>query len=474
MITQKPQIQESLLPSAYQIIHGQQDTTTTTTTTPIPASFSATDGDQIVRIMQLVGDMVMHCIIELDGTIQEKRLARAMRLSLDVEPVLGCTLKLHWWKPRWHRRSDLDEITLCTLEKTDDKETALQQFMIREIDPSRDPLVHAHVIRGTSDTVCLKISHIVADAGGTKQYAYLIASLYRQLTLQPQLKVEPRLHGSRSIWQLIKKFTWRQIFRMTALGIKDLYRQIFPMRYWNIPVPKVLPEQRKYAIRHISHELFQDITWFARKHNATINDVVISAYLRALHHLYNTPEWGPFRTINTVDLRRYLSDQETQRIFCLSSFTYPYFPGSLGKTLVDTVQQMNQSMNHIKANYIGMREVPFLGLMINLMPFALLRWSSLLMYQFMRYIMPPVLTNMGRVFPHQLDFGDTAVQNAFTTASVIYPPFFGGGFSGFGDNLTFSFGFCETGISQDQVDAILDQTLQELSACREFSTTTPT
>jgi len=44
--------------------------------------------------------------------------------------------------------------------------------------------------------------------------------------------------------------------------------------------------------------------------------------------------------------------------------------------------------------------------------------------------------------------------DAYATASVLYPPSFAIAATGFGDTLTLSSGFCESGLASEEVEAI--------------------
>lgn len=437
-----------------------------TTHLPIPSSYPTTEGDRIVWVLRDIGDLQLHCTMEMEGRINEERLARAIRLTMDREPILGCYLHERGLSPTWRRRDDLDDVAICTLEQTHDKETAHQRYLRQDLDPAKDPLVQVHILRGDTDTVIIKLSHLTADAAATKQYAYMLAAHYRELATQPNLQVTPLLTSSRSMIQVLEHFTWKQIFESLRGWIRDTWRMFFPMQYWNVPTLNGPREQHRYTLRHIAPPQFQAMKVFARQHNATMNDLIVAAYFRTLHSMFGTHEWGPHRMQNTVDIRRYLP-QPPERLFNLSNFVYPHFRQPLGDTLSDTVALVRDQMNHFKRNMIGTGELVPAGLLLNVLPAKVTRLMIRYLVPLIKKVLPPTLTNMGRIFPDQLDFG-LPISNAFLTASIIYPPFYGGGFSGFGENITFSGGYCATGFANPhQIDELLDAVVDELNVGAE-------
>ncbi len=110
-------------------------------------------------------DAQIHCIISFNGRVDMERMSRAVRLTLDAEPVLGCRFVKRWWRPYWERRDDLDSIKLCEFTEKADIEQEVKQFLTTPIDPCKDPLVQVQILRSVTDTLCIKVNHVVADAG---------------------------------------------------------------------------------------------------------------------------------------------------------------------------------------------------------------------------------------------------------------------------------------------------------------------
>lgn len=96
----------------------------------IPPQFRSVFGDQGVFGMRRFFDGQLHCIISLDSRIDESQLAKAIRLTLDAEPVLGCQFIPRWWLPYWQRRVDLDSIELFHLVETTQPEREILKFMV--------------------------------------------------------------------------------------------------------------------------------------------------------------------------------------------------------------------------------------------------------------------------------------------------------------------------------------------------------
>src|SRR6516164_6478147 len=122
------------------------------------------------EMLPLFGDGSLKYLLSLEGRIDENRLRKAVRLSLDAEPILGCRMVERGGRPVWELRDDLDDMPLCEVFVGLDGGLYPAQFLESPIEVIRDPLVQVIVVRRACDTVCVKMAHAVADATSMKDY----------------------------------------------------------------------------------------------------------------------------------------------------------------------------------------------------------------------------------------------------------------------------------------------------------------
>jgi NRPS condensation-like uncharacterized protein len=151
-----------------------------------------------------VAEQQLHCVIVFNGHVDAERMSRAARLTLDAEPVLGCRFACGPRRPYRERRRDLDRLTLCRVIDTNDSEHLLWNWVGTPLEPASDPVVQARFLPSDHDTPCVKMDHTAADAGGTKEYAYLLAKIYRTLAAEPDYVPQPNVHGGRVTGQVRK------------------------------------------------------------------------------------------------------------------------------------------------------------------------------------------------------------------------------------------------------------------------------
>jgi NRPS condensation-like uncharacterized protein len=432
----------------------------------IPSRFRCVFGDQAVFGMSRFFDRQLHCVISFDGRVDESRIARAVRLTLDAEPVLGCRFIERWWRPYWQRRDDLDRVELVSLVETSQPEDEILNFMVTPTDLSVHPLARCRVIRSRTDTLCIKMDHLAVDAGGAKEYAYLLASIYRRLADNPAFVPEPNVRGRRSMRQLGEQFGFMDKLKIIRRNSRDAASLYFPRAYWAFPSYSAVVAEPTYVLRHIGRDQFLAMKRLGKKYNATINDMMLAAIFRALYEIIRPKPGAVLRLTNTVDLRRYMPSGRTEALCSFSGFSYPNIGQELGTTFEDTLIKVRDDMNARKADYAGLGDfVPGMAI-FKFLPFD---WGLSLFRQVWGRmvttgILPPDFTNLGAIDSGKLDFGTLKTAAVWLTAGGTFPPFFGMGLSGFSDSLTLSVGFCQTAAQREVVERFLDRIIHELPA----------
>lgn len=434
----------------------------------MPSRLPAVFGDQALYLMRLMGDMQLHCVVSLDGRIDEGRLSRAMRLVMDAEPVVGCRYELRWWKPRWVRREDLDGLTLCEVREigpSDRLEREVRDYLADPTDPCVDPMLTAKILRlgNGTDTVCFKLNHLMADAGGTKELMYLLASIYNNLGKDPAYRPEPNLRGRRTFRQLKERFGFKDRLKIWRRAARNHRMRVKPRVHWSVPTSGEAkgPEApgRTYLFLRVGPDTFRAIRAFGLERNATINDVVVAALYRALLDELRPGPDVPLRMITTADLRRYLKTGQAEAICNLSGFVYLNLGTGPDLSFEELVDRVRDQMTELKADMIGLGDSVVLPAFLRAIPFGWLQRVArrLFLEKPPAMHLEPGLTNMGRIDPARLVFQGLNVRDAFLTPSVAYPPYFILGMTGFGESLTIEAGFCESGFDREMVARLFER-----------------
>ncbi len=430
---------------------------------PIPHRFRTVRTDKQLFGMSGVHDRQIHCVISFDSQINLDSMAKAIRLTFDAEPILGCRYVADDRGHYWERRDDLDHMGLCRLTRTTDTDQEIVRFLTIPGDPCEDPLVQARVFRSETDTLCIKVNHVVCDAGGVKEYIYLLASVYRKLASNPGYRPETNL-GSRSFSQISRHFGFPDKLRIIRNDFHDFKNFFFPPKYWAFPLVKSDPFDRMFVFRRVGSRRFRAIKEYSRRHRATINDIMVAAYYRALFDIINPDTDFPLRLLTTVDLRRYLPGGKGEAICNLSGGAYLNIGQDIGSTLDDSAIIVRNYMNSKKGNFIGLGDHSFAMFNLKGILHSWILWLRRCKVKLaMNTAPPPAYTNMGAIDPGQLIFGDAGVvTHAFLTGPINLIPMLLLGITGFRESMTMSIGFCGSAVNKPVAERLLDCIESEL------------
>ncbi len=433
--------------------------------------FRAVTAENTFHVLDPVGDFQIGLVLRFAGRIHPELLENALRLSLERVPVLGARFVPGWrtgfWEPSGKNAIVLEK------EKTEEAdEKAVPAFFATPLDHLTGPLIRARLFRGERDTICLNISHFVADASGVKAYAALLADLYTRLLADPDYIPCSSGLPSRSLRRVFRCFSWRQKGGILRQAFADVLAQ----PPW--PLPYTLPgrasprEKRAYVIRHMDTELFCHLQNWCQRNGATVNDVLMAAFFRAFAVISDSkdgrvPRRRSHRLIVTADLRRYLSPEQAADLICSLSGWVPVTLGrDAGRTMVDTCRRVSALMQRKKQGYLGLGVLSAGAVVLKAAPLSLAAacGKPLAALAAAAGVVAPSFTNMGRLDPAQMDFGGLSLEDAYLVPPVVYPPVFGCGVSGFRDRLTLSAGICEPGFHREDVNALFEQVVQEICA----------
>jgi NRPS condensation-like uncharacterized protein len=278
----------------------------------IPPAFPMTLEDCIMhQALTLLGDGSPKFLLSFAGRIDDVRLRKAVRFSLDAEPILGCRMVEGHWKPVWQRRPDLDEIPLCEVAESSDGQPHVARFLGTPIDSARDPLVKVMVVRGASDTVCVKVAHEVADGPSAKDYVHFLVRLYRRLKEDPAYLPPTNPTGVRTI---------SEVFRHVGLWqrLAEVYRRRSTRRQpggdrreWLLPLCEGADRRTGcvYLLMKLPPERVQLLKEYGWQRKATITPVFLAAFYRALRAIGQPVDEDAVAIGTTMDVRRFLPPQ---------------------------------------------------------------------------------------------------------------------------------------------------------------------
>lgn len=131
----------------------------------------------------------IQAVIEFKDSIDSILLQQAVRLSVDVESILGCRFIENEKKAYWERFENIDKIPWYTIEESEDQDEAIKNFLTGPLGLDGQQQVEVKLIHSSKGSaICIKVNHACSDAGGVKQYLSLLSELYTRLGDDPKYR----------------------------------------------------------------------------------------------------------------------------------------------------------------------------------------------------------------------------------------------------------------------------------------------
>ena len=413
----------------------------TLTDTTIPDRIPTATADRAVFSWQelRVGELMVQMHLEFPGRLDADRLARALDLAMDAEPVLGCRFAPEPKRP-WLERLAPDQRR--SLIVTQDAES-FEAFTSAPPQPAQGPMVHACLFQSSQgDRLLLKADHTVADAGGTKDVAATVCRMYNRLGEDPHFRPEPNVQGSRSFSQIMPHLPWRAYPRAIWNFMRITKARVAPPDTHGLWPEAQEPGQVQYVVRHIPAGEVAALSDYARTRDATLNDMLCAALLRGLMNVNPWDGRSQLRLQMTVDMRRwYLPEGRAGAVCNLSAYDYIFLGTDPGAEFADTLDRVAHITRRRKKDWFGLLE-PCLHPVMRSMSYtrvkAFFDWA--LKDGIKKHNIHTLFTNMGPIDENTVTFGGMKPSRAFLLVPPLYPPMVGCGLSGCLGELTLSAG----------------------------------
>lgn len=398
-------------------------------------------------------DHQIHSVIKFDAYIDEERLKRAVDLLTVAFPLVRCRFSESGGHPCWED-AGFTANDMVFLKKTENIDEEIQRLICPKIDEFNGPQLRIYVVRNDkADSLCVIINHMLCDGEGFKEILYLLSSIYSHFGNDPTYKPVYCM-GSRSVRQVLRVFNWK-----SKVGI--ILAKYGLSRHDNSIVFELEGDRSKpFIITHtLERDRFLSMKSYAKQHGATINDVILTAYIRTLHKTLGE------RTASIqciLDMRRFLPGKKAQGYCNLTSNLVCDIGPEIGERFDDTLIRVKNAMDAEKEGRGCLNLFILLEVLFHTMPYKTSKWLVL-----KNYDNPPLaMSNIGIIDHNRLSFDGMHITGAFVTGSIKYKPFFQLALSTFEDQITFSVGFHGTQADKEKIEAFLKRLDKEL-ACTD-------
>jgi NRPS condensation-like uncharacterized protein len=359
-----------------------------------------------------------HCMrveMRFDGTLEDARLEAAVDKVAELVPVLKSRFTVGKFRSYWHVLEDFDAKSI--ISRTTDTAEA-KAFLTSKIDEKKGPQIRLLILSSQGrDTLCLLINHMCFDGSSLKDFLRLLASLYSYRD------VSYFKNGGRGFSQLYENFTLREKFKLAFkvnYGKKNAARLGFPYeRPQENAADGQKPRFKEILKSFYDENLFVSLHKKAREAGATLNDVFLAAYGRAMLDICGGSDL-PLELDCVFDLRKYIKGGKTAGLTNMVSKVALPFAAVEGEPFAATVARVHNIMDGYKKDYPGMG-----GLSLLRLGFAVLRSPSLRKRAVKKIFINPMvaLSNIGTATEDMVAYEGLFCEDFFMTGAVKYPPY---------------------------------------------------
>ncbi|WP_058303305.1 condensation domain-containing protein [Gorillibacterium timonense] len=396
-------------------------------------------------------------ILEFEDRLNIPRMRKAVRLSIDAEPILGCTFVENEQLPFWERLEHLDARNCFRWEEVQDRDEALTITLTQPFDSEEQQLQVKLIRSNNADTLCIKLNHACCDGGGAKEYLQLLLKIYNHLGEDETYRPESNVAGQRDAARLFQ-----------TLGIKDPLLAFNPQLAalkptWSFPYKEVEAKSFHFSTLRLDKSQTGTLHSYAKVNGATLNDLILTAFYRALFVIVQPEEAEPMEICVTYDLRNYLPDKKADAICNLSSVVNHRIAKREGESPLATLKRVSLVMNEIKNNKPGIHSAATLEMLMGIGFKHAVASIKAAWEEAVKSRMSTInLSNMGIVAKYPLNFGGLIAKQAYLVTPVFRSPSFMLGVSSYDQRLTFTVGYCEPEMARSDVDAFFSILQKEL------------
>lgn len=421
------------------------------------ANYTARFGGEDVQIQANI-----QIVLELEHRLDVERLCKAVWLSVEAEPVLGCCFVEHPRQPYWKRMDTINITQYCLFEETDDGEASLQAFLAEALNPCIQPMQVKLLRTPEKDILCIKLDHACCDGGGAQEYVHLLADIYSCLCRDECYIPATGADSNRGADTLF-----------TALAIPDPRMAWDPQQAalqptWAFPHMSGKPQEPRIALRRFSQPQLAAMTVYAESRGVTLNDIILTAYYRALFTMLTPPVEESMEIYVTVDLRRYLPQKKAEALCNLSGVMNVRVSRHEGEAFEGTLERIAAIMRELKGGRPGLHSAASMKLMEGMgFQGAAVFLCNVRQKAAASRKASPLLSNMGVLAAYPLCFGTIAVLDAYMVTPPMLPPSFMLGVSTYNGILTLAANYYIPVVEEKDVDTLMNLMQAELLSCSE-------
>ncbi len=323
--------------------------------------------DKMHYLFRDFNDRMVHVELRYDFEINIDALKTVLICFLEKAPVLHSSFTDNRIHPYWTVKDyKIDDVLTVKEVSEAELDFEINNFLIQYIPPDADVQMKVAVFNHNGKSVlCVVENHMCMDGGDLKYFMKALCQNYNDYIESGISPVDLRT-GTRSYESVYEDFSTGE--KRLA---KNLYKNVNPKDDHGFPfTPNSIRDKSFIAKRKIPASKFDEIRFAGKKHGATINDMLLTAYFYALYELAGFDSREGISISCAVDLRRHLKSSEGQGVTNHTAWMQCRVP-ERGANIFETLNFVVQSSNQFKEDkFIGLHGLPLLSFGYKILPLA--------------------------------------------------------------------------------------------------------
>ncbi len=371
--------------------------------------------DKMHYLFRDFNDRMIHVALDYDFKIDINALKTVTVCFFEKVPVLHSSFKSSPINPYWTENDYTVEDIITVIDDPDDVEKAKSDFLMQYLPPdSKLQMKIAVINKDEKSSLCFIINHMCMDGGDLK---YFIASFCKGYSEYLENSISPLdiRSGSRSFEEVYADMnpTDKQAAKRLYKNVSNKDKHRFPF------TPDSKDDKSFYVKRKIDAERFKKIHLAGKKLGATVNDVIVAAFL---HSLYEITDYGDDEEIVVscaIDLRRHISNMSGKGYTNHTAFM-PVSSKGKGRDIKETVEFAKiNAQNNKDDKFLGLYGLPLLKLAYTIMPYA--ASEEIIKIGYSNPLI--AMSNVGIFDPKKLSLCGHEPVDIFLTGAVKYKPY---------------------------------------------------
>lgn len=305
---------------------------------------------------------------------------------------------------------NIDEV--FTVLESEDIEKDFYDFAVKSVDVKEN--VQLKITLFTKDgksALAFRWNHMVFDGGGFKQLMKDITDNYHRFRKGETDNITFRT-GTRR---------YDRVYEDMEHGeqAKKKYKKTFAKDKKALPYTKKSKDDEIFLIkRTLPNDVLIKMISVGKECAGTLNDVFVSAYLRACYRLMECDKNESMTISCAMDLRRYIKDIDTIGYTNHTNFM-PCTVSRMGNSMRDTVKELALHTKKLKSDeFNGLHGLPLLNIGYSTMIYL----QAELVVKAVYYNANVQVTNMGFIGGERFQFDGHDIVDAYLGGSAKYKP----------------------------------------------------